>query len=132
MIAALVLATLWGAARAWADPPGPDPAAPTTAAAPATGDQAPPASDGPVLTPPEEFKAIDKPNDSGSAIIVTWKKMPYEGRDVFYEVLMSDKEDGVFWPQGRLLSQYRSNGPYAQLLSEFPGAFGFERNHIEG
>ncbi|MGQ9661853.1 MAG: DUF6754 domain-containing protein [Kiritimatiellia bacterium] len=44
----------------------------------------------PPLTPPAEFRAMDKPNDNGAAIILTWKKMPHDSPQVLFEVLASD------------------------------------------
>ena len=43
------------------------------------------------LTPPEEFVATDAPNDEGSGIFLTWKKMPYDSDTVTYYIYISDK-----------------------------------------
>ncbi len=42
------------------------------------------------LTEPAEITAIDKPNDDGAAIILTWRKMPYESPETLFDFLMAE------------------------------------------
>ena len=46
----------------------------------------------PVLTAPTDFQAIDKPNDNGTSVFLTWKKMPCESPDVLYDFLMAEDQ----------------------------------------
>jgi len=140
-VMAVALASVIWTGLSLADPPaGSQPQSPADAESPTTR----PLAANPTTRPAEpvevmsdeltrqlELKAVDKPNDDGTAIMVIWKKMDFEGPDVFYEIMMAESANGPFYPQGRLLSQFGS-GAYAKLLSEFPGGFGFDANHIEG
>jgi hypothetical protein len=51
---------------------------------------------GPLLTSPEGFEAIDKPNDSGKSIVLTWKKMAYEDANVTYTPMISESKGGPY------------------------------------
>lgn len=62
--------------------------------------------------------ALDKPGDNGSAIVVTWEKMPWENAELKYIVLMADQEEGPYFPQAEIVAT-------ASLKSDMPGIFGF-------
>jgi hypothetical protein len=77
-----------------------------------------------------ELTAIDRPSDNGRAVMVTWRRAPNEGLNVYYELMMSDKPDGPFWPQGKRASVKPKEGEVVlampcPLKSDFPAAFGF-------
>lgn len=75
---AALLAGLWCSA-----------AAPAGAADVAAGQAAAP------LTAPADLQAIDKPNDNGVAIILTWRRMPCESPDVLFDFLMAEDQSGM-------------------------------------
>jgi hypothetical protein len=84
------------------------------------------------LTAPLEFTAIDKPSDDGSALMLTWKTMPYERPDVLYELWMADRPEGPFWSQGKMTSKPPPEGgkvsyPVCTLQANYPASFGFGR-----
>ncbi|MGQ9662062.1 MAG: hypothetical protein ACUVWX_06970, partial [Kiritimatiellia bacterium] len=76
------------------------------------------------LVLPEDFQAIDRPNDAGQAVMVTWRRMPNQDHQVFYELWMSDNPEGPFWPQRRF-----SSTAFGTLKSDFPSYFGFAREN---
>jgi len=47
------------------------------------------------LTSPSDFTAIDKPNDNGVSVFLTWKKQPYDSPEVLYEIVMSEDYSGL-------------------------------------
>ena len=59
------------------------------------------------LSPPEDVRAFDKPNDSGGSVFLTWSKMPYDGEGVEYVVWVSESPDGPFGEAVRFLSDKR-------------------------
>lgn len=65
------------------------------------------------LTEPLEFSGIDTPDDSGRAVILTWKKMPYEDVNVNFVPLIAESEEGPFieLPTVNALSSFRSDMP---------------------
>ncbi|MFC1587175.1 DUF6754 domain-containing protein [Planctomycetota bacterium] len=67
---------------------------------------------------PEDFQAIDMPNDSGSGVILTWKVMPYDGEGVVYIPLVAETERGKYFPQEPITST-------GNLKSDIPAAFGY-------
>ncbi|MDD4890667.1 MAG: hypothetical protein PHU85_12150, partial [Phycisphaerae bacterium] len=73
----------------------------------------------PALPAPAEFKVIDRPNDAGDALMITWRKMSYDAvPDVWYEVRVATQPDGPF----RRLSRVAATG--CPKMSDFPGRFG--------
>jgi hypothetical protein len=67
---------------------------------------------------PAEFAAIDRPNDAGQRLLLSWRKMPDERPEVSYAIWMSDAPGGPFQEQVRLRSIDFG------LKSAFPSAFG--------
>jgi hypothetical protein len=119
LVVTIVLACLWVAAagQAQAKPADTQPAGLPQPSANSQGDLLDPASLG--------FQAVDKPNDAGAAVFVTWKRQPaLEGPDISYEVLMSNKAEGPF---NRVFFQPADD---CLLQSHFASSFGFAPGHI--
>ena len=70
--------------------------------------------------------AMDKPNDNGVAVMVTWNRLPIEGPQVAYEILIADTADGPF--QSLFTKPQPSDD--CLLKSHFPASFGLPSDHI--
>jgi hypothetical protein len=70
------------------------------------------------LTLPTEFKAIDKPYDDGSSILLIWSNSPNDSPKVDYIVYASTATVAQFEPRMRMLS-------HRHHLTDSPSLFGF-------
>lgn len=83
--------------------------------------------DGEATAPPAatdgvaELAAIDRPNDAGRRLLLSWRKSAEEGPRLFYAVWMAEAREGPFRQQALVRSID------CALQSSFPSAFGLGR-----
>ncbi|MBF0314672.1 MAG: hypothetical protein HQK50_09155 [Oligoflexia bacterium] len=59
----------------------------------------------------EDFSVIDKPNDNGGAIVVSWKEMVAETeKNFFYQIMIAEQEDGPFYPLEKMAYPLKGKG----------------------
>jgi hypothetical protein len=66
------------------------------------------------LTPPQGVRAFDTPNDSGGSLTVTWAKAGREGKDLRYQVLLTDPSAA----EPKVIAEFSSDTHYARDIKE--------------
>ncbi len=66
------------------------------------------------VTPPQQVRVLDTPNDSGGSLTVTWAKAAQEGPDLRYQILMADPAA----TEPNVLAEFASDTHYARDVKE--------------
>jgi uncharacterized protein DUF6754 len=65
---------------------------------------------GATVTPPQDVRVFDTPNDGGGSLTVIWDKADGEGKDLRYQVLLGDQTGGV----PKVVAEFSSDSHYVR------------------